>query len=127
MGKTGRGGWGMGTRVVHHPASQVPSRPVATPLYQSSTFQVEGAAAFDRAARPETRLFYVESPTNPTLRLVDLAAVGRIARRRGITLVVDNTFATPINQRPLDLGAPWWSTARRSTFRAIPTWSPAAW
>ncbi|HID78146.1 MAG TPA: aminotransferase class I/II-fold pyridoxal phosphate-dependent enzyme [Planctomycetaceae bacterium] len=197
-----RAQWARGTRTVHHPDAEVPSRPVATPLYQSSTFQAQRAAtvaqyaeqiqpqafytrwgnptvevwekvmadleggqrclafasgmaavsttllgllergdhvvagsslytattrvlaedlpqlgiqtdfvdpadpgSFERAARPATRMFYVESPTNPTLGLGDLAALGDVARRRGITMVVDNTFATPINQRPLALGA----------------------
>ena len=62
-------------------------------------------AAFARAARPNTRLFYLESPSNPLLRLTDLAAVCRIAKERRIVTVVDNTFATPCNQQPLALGA----------------------
>jgi methionine-gamma-lyase len=190
------------TRTVHHPQPEVPSPPVATPLFQSSTFRAERAAtiagyaeavqppafytrwgnpttevwekvmadleggerclafasgmaavsttllgllapgddvvacrslytgttkllardlpglgvtadfvdptdpeSFARAAGPRTRMFYLESPTNPTLALVDLRAVCRIARERGIATVVDNTFATPYNQRPLELGA----------------------
>ncbi|HEV2864031.1 MAG TPA: aminotransferase class I/II-fold pyridoxal phosphate-dependent enzyme [Pyrinomonadaceae bacterium] len=56
------------------------------------------------ALRPETRLVYVETPTNPLMRLTDLRAVSEIARSRGVTTVVDNTFATPLNQRPLELG-----------------------
>ncbi len=54
--------------------------------------------------RPDTRLIWIETPTNPTLRLVDLEAVVRIARERGILTAVDNTFATPWIQRPLELG-----------------------
>ena len=57
------------------------------------------------AIRPETRLIWIESPTNPMLRLVDIAAVTAIARKQGILTVVDNTFATPWIQRPLELGA----------------------
>jgi cystathionine gamma-lyase len=57
------------------------------------------------ALRPETRLVYVETPTNPMMRLCDLRAIAGIAHEVGALLVVDNTFATPINQRPLDLGA----------------------
>jgi cystathionine gamma-lyase len=56
------------------------------------------------AFRPTTRLVWVESPTNPMLKLVDLAAVAGLARARGALTVVDNTFATPFNQRPLELG-----------------------
>jgi len=61
-------------------------------------------AAFESAVRPETRLILLESPSNPLLQLTDLAAVAAIARQRGIRTLADNTFATPINQRPLDLG-----------------------
>ena len=59
----------------------------------------------DKACEPETRMLWIESPTNPLLRLVDIAACGEIARRRGTQLVVDNTFATPFLQNPLALGA----------------------
>lgn len=60
---------------------------------------------YESAARPSTRLFVVETPANPTLDLVDIAAIAAIARSRGARLVCDNTFATPVNTRPLDLGA----------------------
>jgi cystathionine gamma-lyase len=56
------------------------------------------------AIRPETRLVWVETPTNPLLRLVDLAAVAALGRERGLLTVVDNTFATPCLQRPLEHG-----------------------
>jgi cystathionine gamma-lyase len=57
-----------------------------------------------RALRPETKLVWIESPTNPMLKLADLAAIARLARERGARTVVDNTFATPFFQRPLSLG-----------------------
>ncbi len=57
------------------------------------------------AVRPETRLFFLESPTNPTLELVDIRAVAEIAHAAGAVLVVDNVFATPLQQKPLELGA----------------------
>ena len=60
--------------------------------------------AFARALRPTTRLVMLESPSNPLLRLTDLRAVADVARAAGAVTVVDNTFATPLNQRPLDLG-----------------------
>jgi cystathionine gamma-lyase len=60
--------------------------------------------ALEAALRPQTRLLWVESPTNPLLKLVDLSAVAAIARRRGILTVCDNTFATPYLQRPLEHG-----------------------
>ena len=62
-------------------------------------------AALEAAIRPETRMVWVETPTNPLLKVVDLAAVSAIARRHRLTMVVDNTFASPILQRPLEHGA----------------------
>ena len=59
---------------------------------------------FAAAVRPETRLIYVETPTNPLMALTDLGAVAELGRARGVTTIVDNTFATPVNQRPLELG-----------------------
>ncbi len=60
--------------------------------------------ALDAALRPETKMIWVETPTNPLLRLVDLAGVAAIARKRGIITVCDNTFASPWVQRPLEHG-----------------------
>jgi cystathionine gamma-lyase/cystathionine beta-lyase/cystathionine gamma-lyase/homocysteine desulfhydrase len=57
------------------------------------------------AARPETRMVFIETPTNPVMSLVDIEAVAEITRRRGVRLVVDNTFMSPYFQRPLELGA----------------------
>ena len=59
----------------------------------------------ERALRPETRLLFVETPANPTLAITDIAACARMARARGVTLVVDNTFSSPLLQNPLALGA----------------------
>jgi cystathionine gamma-lyase len=56
------------------------------------------------ALRPDTRMVWIESPTNPMLKLADLAAIAAICRERGILAVCDNTFASPIVQRPLELG-----------------------
>ncbi len=61
-------------------------------------------AALEAAVRPETKLIWVESPTNPLLSLVDLEAVTAFARQRGILCVADNTFASPWVQRPIELG-----------------------
>jgi cystathionine gamma-lyase len=63
---------------------------------------LQAAAA---AIRPGTKMIWIETPTNPLLKLVDIAAVAGAARGRGILVVVDNTFATPWIQRPLELGA----------------------
>jgi cystathionine gamma-lyase len=61
--------------------------------------------ALAEACEPATRLLWIESPTNPLLRIVDVAACAEVARRRGALLAVDNTFATPYLQNPLALGA----------------------
>jgi cystathionine gamma-synthase len=61
-------------------------------------------AAIDRAVRPETKLILSESPTNPYLRVIDLEALAAVARRRGVKTLIDATFASPINQRPLAFG-----------------------
>ena len=61
-------------------------------------------AAFEKAVRPNTRLILIESPSNPLMTLTDIGAVAKLARSRRITTLIDNTFATPINQKPLDLG-----------------------
>ena len=62
-------------------------------------------AAFEAAIRPNTKLVWIETPTNPLLKIVDIAAIAQIAKRRGLLVAVDNTFASPIVQRPLALGA----------------------
>jgi len=61
--------------------------------------------AWRDAIRPNTKLFFFETPANPTLDIVDIEAVCGIAREAGVTSVVDNAFSTPLLQRPLDLGA----------------------
>jgi len=61
-------------------------------------------AALAAALTPETKLVWVETPTNPMLKLADLEAIAGLCRARGIITVCDNTFASPINQRPLELG-----------------------
>ncbi len=61
-------------------------------------------AEFADAVRPNTKLIYVETPVNPLMQLTDLRFVVELARQHGIVTICDNTFATPINQRPLELG-----------------------
>jgi len=62
-------------------------------------------ASFSAAVRPETRLIWVETPTNPLLKIVDIPAVAAVAKQANALLVVDNTFVSPYFQRPLELGA----------------------
>ena len=58
----------------------------------------------ERAIQPNTKVLYIESPANPTLKLVDIAACAEIAKRHKVTSVIDNTFATPCGQQPISLG-----------------------
>ena len=62
-------------------------------------------ANWEQAIRPTTKVFFLESPTNPTLEVVDIAGVARLADQIGAKVVVDNVFATPLFQKPLELGA----------------------
>ncbi|HZH09315.1 MAG TPA: O-succinylhomoserine sulfhydrylase [Microvirga sp.] len=61
--------------------------------------------AWRKAVRPETKAFLLETPSNPSLQIIDIAAVAKIAHEAGATLTVDNVFATPLYQKPLALGA----------------------
>lgn len=76
------------------------------PGYGIEVTQVDqrDTAAFERAVRPNTRIIYTETPTNPTMDLTDLRATAEIAHAAGALAITDNTFASPYNQRPLDLG-----------------------
>jgi cystathionine gamma-synthase len=71
----------------------------------SSFVNMTDPAAIERAVTPRTRLVWMETPSNPTLAVTDIAAVSRIAHAAGALAVCDNTWATPLLQRPLDLGA----------------------
>jgi cystathionine gamma-lyase len=72
--------------------------------HQVSFVDLTRPEALEAAIRPNTRLVWVETPTNPLLQVVDLAAVATIARTKGLISVCDNTFATPYVQRPLEHG-----------------------
>jgi len=77
------------------------------PRYGVASTLVDGCdlAQWKKAVRPNTKTFFLESPTNPTLDVIDIKAVADIAHNAGATLVVDNVFSTPIWQKPLELGA----------------------
>lgn len=77
------------------------------PKYGIEATLVDGTdiANWEKAVRPNTKLFFLESPTNPTLEVVDIAAVASLATSIGARLIVDNVFATPLQQKPLQLGA----------------------
>jgi O-succinylhomoserine sulfhydrylase len=77
------------------------------PRFGVTSTLVDGSdlAQWRAAIRPETKVLFLESPTNPTLEIYDIAAIAKIAHANGATLVVDNVFATPVLQKPLQLGA----------------------
>jgi len=77
------------------------------PRYGITSTLVDGRdlGAWEAAVKPNTRAFFFETPTNPVLELVDIAAVTTIAKKAGAVTVVDNVFATPLGQRPMKLGA----------------------
>lgn len=77
------------------------------PRYGVESTLIDGTdlAAWKAAVRPNTKVFFLESPSNPTLEVIDIAAVAAIAKSVGAKLVVDNVFATPLWQKPLELGA----------------------
>jgi len=71
----------------------------------SSFVDSSDPAEVERAMRPETRIVYIETPANPTIKLTDIAACAEIAHRKGALLVVDNTFMSPFLQRPFEIDA----------------------
>jgi len=77
------------------------------PRYGIASTLVEGTDLdqWKKAVRPNTKTFFLESPTNPALEVLDINAIAKIAHDAGATLVVDNVFSTPLYQRPLELGA----------------------
>jgi cystathionine beta-lyase/cystathionine gamma-synthase len=76
------------------------------PRYGMEYTLVDGAegANFKNAIRPNTRIIYIETPSNPTLKITNIQEVAEIARKHGIVSIIDNTFASPVNQNPIDLG-----------------------
>lgn len=76
------------------------------PRYGMEFTLVDGADPknFETAIRPETRILYIETPSNPTLKITDIKAVASIAKKHGLITIIDNTFASPVNQNPIDLG-----------------------
>lgn len=89
--------YGRTHRLLHR---ELPKFGVTSTLVDPST-----SAAFESALRPDTRMILVEVVSNPLLRVADVEALSLLARSRGILLVVDNTFPTPLDLRPLELGA----------------------
>jgi O-succinylhomoserine sulfhydrylase len=77
------------------------------PRYGVASTLVDGTdlKQWENAVRPNTKAFFLESPTNPALEVLDIAAIAKIAHKAGATLTVDNVFSTPLYQHPLQLGA----------------------
>jgi cystathionine beta-lyase/cystathionine gamma-synthase len=73
--------------------------------FHTELVETTDLGALERAVKKNTRIVYIESPTNPTLKLVDISRAAKVAHDGGASLLVDNTFASPVNQNPLDLGA----------------------
>ncbi|HQB79563.1 MAG TPA: PLP-dependent aspartate aminotransferase family protein, partial [Tenuifilaceae bacterium] len=72
---------------------------------ESSYISTSNPENIVKAIRPNTKVLYIETPTNPTMELTDIKACAKIAKEHNLTLVVDNTFSSPYLQRPIDLGA----------------------
>src|SRR5208282_2934461 len=72
---------------------------------ETSLLDMTDPAKVAAAIRPTTRLVWLETPSNPMLKIFDIAKIAEVAHAAGVPLLVDNTFATPMLQRPLDLGA----------------------
>ncbi len=101
---------GQGTHVVAMESLYGPSRMILENEYPrfgvASTFvDASDPAKVKEAMRPETKLVYIESPANPTMKMCDIAAIAEIAHAGGALLAVDNTFCSPVRQNPLELGA----------------------
>lgn len=74
--------------------------------YGISHVMVDGSDPknFEKAIRKETKAIYIETPSNPLLKMTDMAAVSKVAKKHGLVTLIDNTFASPVNQNPIDHG-----------------------
>jgi methionine-gamma-lyase len=95
----------VGTHPLYGPSRGIADKYLSRLGIESTFVAATDSAALESAIRPETKLIYVETPANPTLDLVDLEAAINLSKRTGIPLAVDNTFAGPCLQRPLEMGA----------------------
>jgi methionine-gamma-lyase len=101
---------GQGDHILSTDAVYGPSRGILETYFRKfgvdSTFiDTSDPFSVEKAIRPNTRLIYIETPTNPTIKLTDIEQVSAIAHQYGIPVSVDNTFSSPVLQNPLDLGA----------------------
>jgi methionine-gamma-lyase len=93
------------TDAVYGPSRAILERDFSRFGVRSSFVKTTDLDAVRQAIRPDTALLYIETPTNPTIEITDIAAVAQIAHEQGIPVCVDNTFCSPYTQKPLDLGA----------------------
>jgi methionine-gamma-lyase len=95
----------IGTDAVYGPTRVFATRDLSRYGIESSWVPTEDVDAIRKAIRPETKMIYIETPANPTIKLSDIKACAEIAHEIGAVMVVDNTFSTPLLQRPFELGA----------------------
>ncbi len=95
----------VGTDTVYGPSRLLIEKDLARFGIASTFVDTSDLGKVEAAIRPETRILYLETPANPTLKLVDLAGAAKLAAAHGLTVVVDNTFASPVLQRPFEHGA----------------------
>lgn len=95
----------VGTSSLYGPSRIIMEREFCRFGVSSTWVDTGNLDAVNDALIPETKLLFVETPSNPTMRLSDLSAIAEICQERGVLFAVDNTFATPVLQRPLELGA----------------------
>jgi len=101
----GQGAHVIGTASVYGPSRTILENEFSRFGVSADFVDTSDVHNIEKCLRPTTRLLFIETPANPTLALTDLRACARLSRDRGITLVVDNTFSSPILQNPLALGA----------------------
>ena len=95
----------VGTDAVYGPSRIVVEREFSRFGVESSFVDTSDFSQIEKACKKNTKVLFIETPANPTIKLTDIAKCARFARERNILLFVDNTFSTPILQRPLSLGA----------------------
>lgn len=100
-----RGDHLIATDCLYGPTEVVIERELPRFGIQTDLVDTSDLTNFKRAMRPETRLVFIETPTNPTMKITDIQGAATLAHRQGALVVVDNTFASPYLQRPLELGA----------------------
>jgi methionine-gamma-lyase len=99
-----------GSHLVSHDAIYGPARGIIETIFpkfgvESSYIDATDLESIEKAIRPNTKMVYIETPSNPSLEIIDIKAAAEIAHRHNLPLVVDNTFCSPYLQRPLDMGA----------------------